>query len=413
LNDSVWRNQEKSLNHSNDLFEQISGLNFTSKNISPVRRELKQDNSCFQYGFPSLFELNKIHTSRQSTYSFNHIEMTKEKKSQEYNKQCNNNSLFQYDLLFNQKISKEKIVTQSCPCCPPLNLSKTSSEFQQQKNSIIDKNIFYIRPISIKHIPEKSLSDNKIVQPTIKPLEDENNNPVLNKYTGEELNESNKVNSLMDDLNFVMISLKDKPLNNELRKRNNLSIPKETNNGNRNITDEKLNELNNFKTKSQTSTLTVEKVQSILEFYHSTSEDFMFEKNITYNSDDDMDSLDHMDFSDNNKVNLIKCSQCDKEFSNKNSRKKHVKNDHKLICKMCNKVSYNVKQMQHHEEKVHGTFIKKKPKRRSTKQTKRKRNPFTVRNYSCCGQNFNTGKEFGIHKSTHKFIGKKNLSYKM
>ncbi|RIA93724.1 hypothetical protein C1645_819020 [Glomus cerebriforme] len=450
LDDSIWRNQEKLSLLSNDLNDpskQILNQNLTSGNVSPVKQKLKQDNSsCFQYGFPSLFELNEIHSHNQSSGSFNqreireiklgfsdlgirhiitnHKEISKEKsilkqdrqnmaeRSQE-NKQFH--SLFQYDLLFNKMINKEKSVTQSCPCCPPLDLS--SCETQQQKDLILIKrdDISYIRPIGVKHIPERPSSDNELLEANRKPvqpgnsLKDVNNNSVLNKLMDEKLNAPDKVNHLNSNNILMKTKPDDEKFNGVTRPIDKIghSVSLKDTNKSTDTVNKPMNErLNDFKSKSQPSTLTVEKVQSILEFYHSTSKDFTFEKknqdNIDYSSDDEKESLSDIEFFDISNIKLFKCAQCDKEFPDKNSREKHVRNDHKFICKICNKVLFHVRQMQLHEEKVHEIYIKNKPNRRGSRQTKRKRNPDIVRTYFCCGQTFKTGREFGIHKSTHK-----------
>jgi hypothetical protein len=415
----------------------------TPENVSPV----KHDNSCFQYGFPSLFELNEIHSYRQSNqremkeinrgFSYlgishiltNHQELRCGKSILNHDTTQENNqfySLFHYDLLFN-KINKEKLLSQNCSCCPFLDLSKSSCNIQRQNDSIItkkDDDSSYVRSISVKHIhhiPEKSLELKKIANQSDNSLKDIK--MLINKHEDTtSLIVPSKVNHDMtkpDDepirVNKVT-KITDKSVDGDLNELGNMitpnvtilnvSMPKEkTIHNNNNVMND------DYKFKPQPSTLTVEKVQRILEFYHSTSNDFTFEKNIQenndysdYSSSDEKDSFNNVDFFDISNVNLLKCSHCDKEFSDKNSREKHIKNDHKFICKIRNTVSFHSKQVQLHDEKVHDNYIKKKPKRRSSRQTKRKRNPGTVRTYSCCGQTFKTGREFGIHKSTHKFM---------
>ncbi|RGB43788.1 hypothetical protein C1646_679983 [Rhizophagus diaphanus] len=232
------------------------------------------------------------------------------------------------------------------------------------------------------------------------------------------VDEQNKFTKLRN----LSIPLEDKPLDGDLPNVSNIpnvsnvsipnvtllnmSIPKEEsvhhhfniNNNNERLSD--------YKFKSKSSTLTVERVQKILEFYHSASKDFTnIQENNDYSSNDERDSFNQVDFFDISNVKLLKCTQCDKEFSDINSREKHIKNDHKFIYKISNRVSFHTNKVQLHDEKVHDNYIKKKPKRRTSRQTKRKRNPGTVRTYSCCGQIFKTGREFGIHKSTHKYMG--------
>ncbi|GBB95236.1 hypothetical protein RclHR1_00250034 [Rhizophagus clarus] len=436
LNDSIWRNQEKPslrTNNSNDSIKRVLNQNLTPDIVSPV----KHDNSCFQYGFPSLFELNEIYsyhqTSNQSEmreinrgFSYlginhiltNHQEIRREnsihKKDTTKRFQDNNQfySLFHYDLLFNKMINKKKLVSQDYSCCPFLDLSESSCEIQRQNDTKRDDDFSYVRSI----IPEKpSLEfeiDNKTVHSSSS-LKDKDgrlnvpsrvnhdNNFMTTKSDDKKFNDSNRIIELMNHSN--------KSVDNELNELGNTTIPNVINvtmpKGN---TVQQINsneKLNDYNFKSQPSTLTVEKVQRILEFYHSTSNDFIFDKEIQdnhdYSSNDEKESINNVNFFDIGNVKLLKCTQCDKEFSDKTSREKHINNDHKFICKISNKVSFHAK----HEEKVHDNYIKKKPKRRSSRQTKRRRNPGTVRTYSCCGQIFRTGREFGIHKSTHKYMG--------
>lgn len=454
MNDSIWKNQEKSSLRSNNSNDSIKRM-LPPENVSPV----KLDNSCFQYGFPSLFELNQIYSYHQTSnqkemreinrgFSISHIHENSILKRDTTDRFHGNNqfySLFHYDLLFNRINKKEKLVSQNCSCCPFIDLSKSSCEIQRQNDSIItkkDDDFSYVRSISFKHIPEKP--DSNILQ-SDNSLKNVNNNLMLNRFENRRLIVQNvpskdvSTKPVDEQNNFtklrnLSIPLEDKSLDGDLNDviisnvHNvtnvsnmaipnvsipnltilNMSIPKEesVHHVNSNIIINNNNErLNDYKFKSKSSTLTVERVQKILEFYHSASKDFTkIQENNDYSSYDEKESFNNVDFFDISNVKLLKCTQCDKEFSDINSREKHIKNDHKFICKISNKVSFHTNKVQLHDEKVHDNYIKKKPKRRTSRQTKRKRNPGTVRTYSCCGQIFKTGREFGIHKSTHKYM---------
>ncbi|CAG8521929.1 6502_t:CDS:2 [Funneliformis caledonium] len=358
LDDSIWRDQTRTSLRSNDWLEQMLYQTLlVPKKVSHVQQKSKQVNTFFQYGFPSLLELMKPVLTQGL-----------DAKLQE-NNSCY--SLFQYDLLCSKRNNDERSETQICP----LDLPKPSRKVQRQMND----NVSYIRPTGT---------------PNMKPLR----KTVQFNCADERFNGTSGVSTLMDKSVQPDSSKLNQP-NKMFMFEKNIQLVNSSNND-----VNKLRKQSNARSMQKSSSLTVEKVRSILKFYHTTSKGLIEKKERENFSDDEEDSLDNI-----NNVKLFKCAQCDKEYPNKSSRKIHVRHDLNYVCKSCNNVSSHVRQIQLHEEKTHGVlsrcYVTISRKRRPRQ---RRSDSGATRNYYCCGQTFKAGREFGLHKSTHKFMINRN-----
>ncbi|CAI2175201.1 15906_t:CDS:2 [Funneliformis geosporum] len=405
LDDSIWRDQKRTTLRSNDSSEQMLYQTFfIPKNFPHVQQKSKQVNTFFQYGFPSLLELiqiNQMEMKKQQRLDLNFLPIitTREDEKPDIDVKLQENSrcysLFQYDLLYSKRNNEERSKTQICPCCPPLDLPKPSRQIQRQ----MDDSVSYMLSIGAPNIDFiKSL--NKTIQLDCH-FED---TFLLNELADESFNVSNGVSNLLDksvQSDLVFNKSADRKLNQPrkmfLFEEKPVKLVNSSYNG-----VVKLHEQSNDKSMLQSSSLTVEKVHSILKIYHSTSKGLIEKKErknlIDFSAVDERETLDDIKVSN---VKIFKCVQCDKEFPNKYSRKKHVIHDHNYFCKFCNNVSYNVRQMHLHEEKTQSGYVTISRKRRPRQK---RRDSGATRRYYCCGQTFNTGREFGIHKSTHKFM---------